>query len=50
MTTLMSEYAKYGAVFSHHPSEASFVGPGSLAEGSSVSVWFTPLSLCSIPA
>lgn len=39
----------YGAVFSRHPSEASFVGAGSLAGGSSVSVWFTPLSLCSRP-
>lgn len=36
-------------ILSRHPSEASFVGAGSLAEGSSVSVWFTPLSLCSRP-
>lgn len=37
------------AIFSCHPSEPSFVGAGSLAAGSSVSVWFTPLSPCSRP-
>lgn len=48
MTILIYKHATR-AIFSCHPSKASFVGAGSLAGGSSVSVWFTPLSPCSRP-
>lgn len=48
MTILIYKHATR-AIFSRHPSGAAFVGAGSLAGGSLVSVWFTPLSPCCRP-